>query len=188
MAWHRAMITYPKRKHFPIESIICCVEAWIWWLTAGIFCTRDQTNLPSRQLNAGTIDACSALNDDWIICVCTLHHIALIAHNQNSSTYFRRKKMEKNHESDSFTLPTVCHSLIALDIFAQFDFDDLFSRAMNKLFPIIQLRWLTPIFTDFNKSFSHPQFCSPFGTHSIVRYSHSSAFSINHTFISFRQL
>lgn len=169
------MLAYPKRKHFPIESIICWVEAWVWWLTAGIFCTRDRMNSPSRQLNQSpsadaTTDAASVLNDDWIICVWTLcitSHLSFAIEIQVHTSQKkkrsekgrgRKKLRRKSNESDSYTFPTVRHSLIALDIFAQFDFDHLFSRVMNILFTIIQPRWSMPIFTDFNKSFSHPQF------------------------------
>lgn len=70
----------------------------------------------------------------------------------------RKKNKEQLRVKSNESFLTVYHSLIALDIFAQFDFDDLFSRVMNILFTIIQPWWSMPIFTDFNKSFSHPQF------------------------------
>lgn len=72
-----------------------------------------------------------------------------------------KNKWEKKRfklENRFIYFSTVCHSLIALDIFAQFDSDDLFLRAVNMsvLFHLLYAahphRWSTSIFTDFYKS------------------------------------
>lgn len=38
----KVMLAYPKREHFPMESIIRWDEAWIRWLTGGISHTYTQ--------------------------------------------------------------------------------------------------------------------------------------------------
>lgn len=75
---------------------------------------------------------------------------------RNMKNKWEKKRFKLDNRFIYFS--TVCHSLIALDIFAQFDSDDLFLRAVNMsvLFHLLYAahphRWSTSIFTDFYKS------------------------------------
>lgn len=75
---------------------------------------------------------------------------------RNMKNKWEKKRFKLENRFIYFS--TVCHSLIALDIFAQFDSDDLFLRAVNMsvLFHLLYAahphRWSTSIFTDFYKS------------------------------------